>query len=58
MVKELVERLIEEALKVVAGANASVCSLGDEWSINVNGKLFHFVVVGDEVIETQPPLRD
>ena len=53
----LIEKLIEEVLKSV-GTDVSVCSLGNEWSINAGGKLFHFVIDGEKAIRKPVPLRN
>ena len=58
MEKAAVERLVEEVLKAVTGTDASVCSMLDEWSINVGGKLFRFVIDDEMVTLETVPLRD
>ncbi|KKT81190.1 MAG: hypothetical protein A3B99_04965 [Candidatus Yanofskybacteria bacterium RIFCSPHIGHO2_02_FULL_44_12b] len=50
MEKNILESLIEEILKAAIGVEVSVCSLGNEWSVNINGELFSFVVDGELVV--------
>lgn len=50
MEKEMIEKLLEEVLRVAgASADPSVCNLGSEWSVNLDGKLYLFVVVDDQI---------
>lgn len=43
MDKLIVEGLIKRILQEVTGVTAvSVCSLGDEWSVNIGGRLYSF----------------
>lgn len=52
---EVVQTLIEKILEAVTGKEQSVDSLGKEWSVNIDGKLLHFIVEGDSVKQVPVP---
>lgn len=52
-----VEDLLEKALERATGKSVSVLSLGNEWSVNVDGKLFFNFVVDEEGVHEVPVLQ-
>lgn len=54
---ELIERVLEVVLKAVVSEPISVLLFGQEISVNINGKLFNFIVDGDGEVHQVPVPR-